>query len=209
MYNAAREPGVNSWLRVSQGVSMLRLRLFCILFATMAATAIVGWSQAVNATLLGTITDSSGAVVPNAKITITETQTTVNRIAQTNESGNYIVPNLPPGIYAVSVEATGFKKETRRRHYLLVDTNTRIDIQLQPGSTHESMEVTGAPPLLQTDSAIDHPSKIDRHEAGVKRSADQRQPQLSEPAESGAGSGAGPATSIRNSSMRKARCKPK
>jgi hypothetical protein len=119
----------------------------------MASIATVGWSQAVNATLLGTVTDSSGAVVPNAKITITETQTAVNHTAQTNDSGNYIVPNLPPGVYAVVVEATGFKKETQRDITLLVDTSMRVDVQLQPGSVSESVEVTGAPPLLQTDSA--------------------------------------------------------
>jgi len=132
---------------------MSRLRLLGILSLLVAATAAVGWSQAVNATLLGTVTDSTGAVVPNAKLAITETQTGVTHASKSNESGNWIVPNLPPGVYEVDVEATGFKKEIRKNIALLVDTSTRVDVQLQPGSISESVEVTGAPPLLQTDSA--------------------------------------------------------
>src|SRR5579871_4720538 len=103
---------------------MPRLRLFCILSLLTIASAISGWSQAVNATLLGTVTDSSGAIVPSAKVVITETQTSIGHTVQTNDSGNYIVPNLPPGVYAVSVEASGFKRETRKDVRLLVDTNT-------------------------------------------------------------------------------------
>ena len=137
------------------------LRLLGILSLLMAATAVAGWSQAVNATLLGTVTDATGAVVPNAKLTITETQTGVVHPAKTNESGNWNVPNLPPGVYSVATEATGFKKELRKDVMLLVDTTTRVDVQLQPGSISESIEVTGAPPILQTDSASTG-EKIDR-----------------------------------------------
>ena len=132
---------------------MSRLRLLCVLSMLMSAAAIEGWSQTLNATLLGTITDVSGAVVPNAKVTITEMNTSVSRTGQTNESGNYLFPNLPPGTYAVTVEASGFKKETRSNITLLVDTNTRTDVQLSPGALTETVEVTGAPPLLQTDTA--------------------------------------------------------
>src|SRR5439155_13699913 len=60
-------------------------------------------------------------------------------------------PDLPPGQYAVTVEQPGFKKETRRDISLVVNSSTRVDIQLQPGSVTEIVEVSGAPPLLQTD----------------------------------------------------------
>jgi hypothetical protein len=115
--------------------------------------AVNSLAQSVSATLLGTVTDSTGAVVPNAKVTVTETQTSVVHTAQSNESGNWIVPNLPPGVYAASVEITGFKKESRRGITLVVDTTTRVDIQLTPGNVTETIEVTGAPPILQTDTA--------------------------------------------------------
>src|SRR3954451_10390953 len=70
-------------------------------------------AQAVNATVLGTIDDSSGAVVGGANITITEESTALTRTTATNSSGNFVFPNLPPGTYKVSAEAKGFKKETR------------------------------------------------------------------------------------------------
>src|ERR1035438_7208354 len=132
---------------------MPRSQRFLAVALAVLASAGLAYSQAVNATMLGTVTDASGAVVPNAKVTITETQTSVAHETQSNGSGNYIVPNLPPGTYSVSVEATGFKKENRKDIDLLVDASTRVDVQLQPGSVTETVEVTGAPPLLQADSA--------------------------------------------------------
>ena len=74
----------------------------CLGMALALATALFGFSapalgQAVNATLLGTVTDSSGAPVGNVKITITETNTGISHNSQTNESGNYVLPDLPPG----------------------------------------------------------------------------------------------------------------
>ena len=128
---------------------MKNLRL-CALAVFCIATA---YSQAVNGTLLGTVTDSSGAVVPSAKVTITETNTSSSHSAQTNGSGNYSIPLLPPGKYTVTVEQTGFKKETRRDIDVLVDSTVRVDISLQPGNLTETIEVTGAPPELQADRA--------------------------------------------------------
>ncbi|HWY48775.1 MAG TPA: carboxypeptidase regulatory-like domain-containing protein [Bryobacteraceae bacterium] len=138
---------------------MQRLRYLCALLALgvlsllIAATAIVGWSQTVNGTLVGTATDPTGAVVPNAKVIITETNTNTIHSGQTNESGNFIFPNLAPGIYSVAIEATGFKRETRQAIELRVDSTVRVDAQLQPGSLNETVEVRAASPMLQTDSA--------------------------------------------------------
>jgi hypothetical protein len=125
----------------------------CALAATLVLLAGIAYSQAVNATLLGTVTDASGAVVANAKVTITEANTGVSHSGQTNSSGNYTFPDLPPGTYSVVVEAAGFKKETQRNVAVQVDTTTRTDAQLQPGSVTESIEVSAAPALLQTDTA--------------------------------------------------------
>jgi len=126
---------------------------FLALMLVLLVCAGAAYAQAVNATLLGTVTDSSGAVIPNAKVTATEITTNSTRASQTNDSGYYSFPNLPPGSYAVMVEAAGFKKELRRDITVLVDTNTRVDVQLQPGVVTETVEVSGAPPLLQADSA--------------------------------------------------------
>lgn len=132
---------------------MPRLHFLCLAVLVAVFCASPAFSQTLNATLLGNITDVSGAVVPGAKVTITEVNTNVSRIGQTNESGNYLFPNLPPGTYSVTVEATGFKKETRSDLRVLVDTVVRSDIQLSPGAITETIEVTGAPPLLQTDTS--------------------------------------------------------
>ena len=132
---------------------MKDLRTICVLCVLLLLTAGFGYSQAVNATLLGTVTDCSGAIVPNAKVTVTEVNTGVSRTGQTNESGNYTFPDLAPGQYSVTVESSGFKKETRKDITLTVNSSTRIDVQLTPGNVTETVEVTGAPPLLQTDRA--------------------------------------------------------
>ena len=109
------------------------------------------FSQAVNATLLGTVSDTSGAVVPRVKVVVTEQNTNVAKVSQTNESGNYTFPDLAPGTYMVTVELEGFKKEARRDVILSVNSNARVDLRLQPGNVSETVEITGAPPLLQTD----------------------------------------------------------
>ncbi|HUB79407.1 MAG TPA: carboxypeptidase regulatory-like domain-containing protein [Bryobacteraceae bacterium] len=111
------------------------------------------FGQAVNSTLLGTVTDSSGGSVSGAQITLTESNTNVSRSGKTNDSGNFVFPDLPPGKYSVAVEMTGFKKEQRNGISLLVNTTQRVDVQLQPGNVTETVEVTGAPPELQTDRA--------------------------------------------------------
>jgi hypothetical protein len=117
-------------------------------------------AQAVSATLLGTVTDSSGAVVIGAKVTVTEADTGFSHSATSNESGNFSFGDLPPGQYNVTVEITGFKKETRKGIDLLVNSSQRVDVQLIPGAVSETVEVTGAPPTLQTDRA-DTGRKID------------------------------------------------
>ena len=129
------------------------LRLICCCFLLAAFGAGSAFSQAVSATIIGTITDASGAAVPNAKVTVTEINTGVAHLMTANESGNFVFPDLPPGNYAVTVELTGFKKEERRDIALLVNTAQRVDIKLEPGSITETVEVTGAAPALQTDRA--------------------------------------------------------
>lgn len=131
----------------------MKLRLLFALLVVMFLSASLVNAQAVNATLLGTVSDSTGASVPNAKVTATEVNTNTTKVTTTNESGNYSFPDMPPGKYSVTVEQTGFKKEIRRDIDLLVNSSTRIDVSLQPGSVSETVEVTGAPPLLETDRA--------------------------------------------------------
>jgi hypothetical protein len=107
--------------------------------------------QAVNATLLGTVSDSSGAAVANAKVTVTETNTNISRTTQTNESGNYVFPDLPPGTYRVTAEMTGFKRASRAGVDVVVNTTSRIDLDLQAGDVTETITVEAETPILQTE----------------------------------------------------------
>jgi len=86
------------------------------------------FAQAVSATLVGTVTDKTGAAAANAKVTITETSTGLSREAAANDSGNYTFPNLQPGSYAITAEATGFKRETRPSIDVIVNTTTRMTL---------------------------------------------------------------------------------
>jgi hypothetical protein len=109
--------------------------------------------QAVNATLLGTVTDSSGAAVAGVKITVTETNTGISRSSETNESGNYVFPDLPPGKYAVTGEQPGFKRSTKTDIDVVVNTTERIDLVLAPGDVKETVTVEMEVPILQTERA--------------------------------------------------------
>jgi Carboxypeptidase regulatory-like domain/TonB dependent receptor len=121
------------------------------------------FGQAVNATLLGTITDSTGATVAGAKVTATEVATGLIHESVTNESGNFTFPDMPPGTYSVTAEAKGFKKETHQNIDLLTNTTTRVDVAMVTGSVSEEVLVTTAPALLQTDRA-DISTTLEQHQ---------------------------------------------
>src|SRR5258705_9633450 len=132
---------------------------FCRLTtAVLLATVLLGFSQAargqaVNATLLGTVNDSSGAPVANVKLTITELNTGISRSSQTNDSGNYVVPDLPPGTYRVIAELSGFKRASRAGVDVIVNTTQRVDLVLQPGDVSDTITVEAETPILQTERA--------------------------------------------------------
>ncbi len=128
---------------------------------SLASPAIT--AQAVNGTLLGTVTDSTGAAVPNAKVSVTDTATGTVEESVSNESGNYSIPGLQPGSYTLTVVADGFKRDTHEHIDLLSNTSTRVDATMVNGSVTENVLVTTAPPLLQTDRA-DISTKIEREQ---------------------------------------------
>jgi hypothetical protein len=144
-------------------------RLSRLSMAVLLAIILLGFSapvmgQAVNATLLGTVTDSSSGVVAGAKITITEMKTGVVHSVTTNDSGNYEVSDLAPGQYEVAAEKEGFKKAVHTGVDVLVNTDTRINLVLDPGMAQETVVVSGELPILQTDRA-DIGRKIEERQA--------------------------------------------
>src|SRR5579884_581912 len=109
--------------------------------------------QTLKATILGTITDSSHAVIPSVQVSLTETTTNFHRTETTNDSGFYAFTNLDPGNYRVEVEHPGFRKTVRAGIDLVPNTTVRVDLELQPGAVTETVDVTAEAPLLQTDLA--------------------------------------------------------
>jgi Carboxypeptidase regulatory-like domain/TonB-dependent Receptor Plug Domain len=110
-------------------------------------------AQVITATLTGNVRDISGAVVPNATVTATQTSTGVSRTTTSTGDGLYNLPYLEPGVYSVSVEVSGFKKFLQENVLLEVSTIARIDATLTPGNNTETVTVTAESPLLQTERA--------------------------------------------------------
>jgi hypothetical protein len=110
-------------------------------------------AQTVSTQILGLVTDSTGAVVPGATITAKRTETGDVRTTTSNDTGNYIFPILDSGDYEVTCTASGFKTEVRRGVHLQLQQKARLDFQLTVGQQVETVEVTGATPLLRTEDA--------------------------------------------------------
>ena len=98
------------------------------LLTGIVAAAALSWGQDTRGTILGRVTDASGSPVPNAEVKLTNTATGVALAAKTNESGNYSMPYLTPGIYTVSTEMTGFKKFVRDNVQVRVNDSVELNI---------------------------------------------------------------------------------
>lgn len=109
-------------------------------------------AQTTTASITGTVTDPSGAVVPNVKITATNNGTNVAYTASSNESGVYNLLFLPVGRYSVASENPGFKKTILGPFALEVNQIARVDLKLEVGDTTQSVEVKDFAPILQTES---------------------------------------------------------
>src|SRR5438105_10097277 len=125
------------------------------LFLLMGLLLLSGpaWAQVSRGTITGIVTDSSGAVVPDVAITITNTGTGVANNVTTNSSGVYTVPLLEPATYGLAATKAGFKKYQRPSVLVQVGETTRLDFTLSVGSTTQSVEVTGQAPLLKRESS--------------------------------------------------------
>jgi hypothetical protein len=129
--------------------------LGCILaiFTLVLSPEFRAHAQVATADVLGTVTDSSGAAVSGATVTLKNQGTGVATAATSNGAGDYVFNLLIPGHYVVSVEASGFKKFVVSDINLAAGDRLRADAKLQPGSVQETVEVTAAPSLLETDSS--------------------------------------------------------
>ena len=110
-------------------------------------------AQAVTGTLLGSVEDPSGAVIPNANVTLTNEGTNVVNKTTTGAQGFYTFPDLTPGQYSVTVEAQGFKTEISSHNQVLVEQSTRVDFSLSPGAVNQQITVSGSTPLVETTTS--------------------------------------------------------
>jgi len=137
-----------------KGMLKIPVRLLVLLaLVALAFNCQIAVAQQVSGSIYGTVTDQTGAAVPNAKVTITDQDKGTKFDVTTNEAGNYTKDRLIPGTYTVEVEGTGFRKAVSRDVRVNVDNAARVDIALQVGNVSEQVEVTAAAPLLQSDRA--------------------------------------------------------
>lgn len=123
-----------------------------ILFATILLIA-PGIALAQTGQITGRVSSQDGAAAPGVTVTITETSTGIKRVVQSNQDGYYVAPSLMPGPYSVAVLASGYQPITRTGLELQVEQTLRIDFTLHVGSVTQTVTVTAASPLLQTETS--------------------------------------------------------
>jgi len=131
-----------------------RLFSFALVVSLLLSLGMVpaAWTQEVTASIVGTVTDPSSAPVSGADVTATDADRGTVWTAKTNESGAYSILRLPIGNYSVKVTAPGFQTTNHAAFTLVLNQTARVDVQMKVGQVSESVEVTGAAPVLQTES---------------------------------------------------------
>jgi hypothetical protein len=129
--------------------------LLAAIRSTLVCAVMLGHTQAqnVSGSILGTVRDSSSAIITGAKVTVTNEGTNFEYRAETASSGDYVVPNLPPGAYTVTSESAGFKQHVVKGVALLANRSVRVDLTLEPGAIAQSVEVQAGAPVVNSESA--------------------------------------------------------
>lgn len=126
---------------------MKKLGAFVVFLCVLASSP--AWAQVNTAQINGTVSDASGAVVPNAQITVTNPATGFSRATQSNETGNFAVALLPPATYTLKVELQGFQTTLQKDIVLAVGQQLTLSLTLQAGAITQTVEVTGEAPLVE------------------------------------------------------------
>ena len=131
-------------------------RISMILFASLVlaiAFAAMITAQVERGSIVGTITDKSGAVTPGVEVIVTNESTNAAVVVRTDESGNYAAVNLLAGSYTVSAKNIGFSNQVFKGFVLQVGQEARLNIVLEVGAVEQVVEVDAVAPLLQTENA--------------------------------------------------------
>ena len=128
------------------------LLFFLSLLVTTTAILQSGWAQEVTASIIGTVTDPSGAAVPGATVTATSQERGQTYKVETNDAGLYRIAQLPVGSYDLKVEKSGFAVATHPPFVLTLNQVARVDVPMKLGQASQTVEVTGAAPVMKTDA---------------------------------------------------------
>lgn len=127
-------------------------RWICVVLCVVSLCNI-SYSQTTFASITGTVTDSTGAAIPNATVTATNVQTNIRTVTTSNEVGNYNIPQLLQGTYTVRAQAAGFREFVAQNVVLASRDIRRVDITLEVGAVETVVEVSGGATLIETETA--------------------------------------------------------
>ncbi|HXP85095.1 MAG TPA: TonB-dependent receptor [Bryobacteraceae bacterium] len=130
----------------------MRFKTAIVILTVTLAASFIAWGQSDRGTITGTVSDPAGAVVANAPVQAKNADTGETYSGATSNTGNYTVSQLPAGNYELTVTVPGFKKYTRQNLAIQVAQIARIDVTLEVGSATESVTVSEAAPLLNTET---------------------------------------------------------
>ncbi|HEY2932085.1 MAG TPA: TonB-dependent receptor [Acidobacteriota bacterium] len=131
-----------------------RLVVLILVLCVFSISAAAGLAQTITATVTGTISDNTGAVIPGVQVVATNQEKQTDYNALTNDAGVYTIPFLPVGTYVVSAEAPGFKKAITNPIKLEVGQIAKVDLKLEIGEISQQVNVEGVAPILQTESTV-------------------------------------------------------
>jgi len=129
------------------------MQKFRLGFMILGLAAAMAWGQSFLGSITGSVLDATGASIPNAKVVATETRTNVARETVTTAAGDYVVADLKPGRYTITITAAGFKELKSEEIILEGNRIQRFDGRLEVGATSESVEVSGVAPTINTQDA--------------------------------------------------------
>ena len=128
----------------------------------LSSVALAVWGQSTNQSIQGLVTDTSGAVVPGARVTITNTATGVSMSATTNDTGNYTIQLIPVGDYDVRCEMPGFKGQTVHGQRIETAAQVRHNFVLEVGQVTETLQCVQHPVLWQSERHWIRDQRLDR-----------------------------------------------
>src|SRR5208282_1414851 len=137
---------------------MPKLSRFTRIFTQVALMALLvvagAYAQETTGGLQGTVKDTTGAVVTNARVVVSGANLVGNKALNSESTGYYRFANLPPGVYTIEVSAKGFKTVKREGLTLEIGHLPTVDITLEVGAASESVEVSGAAPVIDTTTNV-------------------------------------------------------